>query len=70
MTITETRELLFVCEFQSRYERRIGHVRAWDAGEARELFLAELRADGVAAPGDVKVAPVRGRRRAARLEPA
>jgi hypothetical protein len=69
MTITETRELLFVCEFESRCERRIGHVRAWDAREAQELFLAELRADGVTEPGDVTVAPVRGRRRAARLEP-
>ncbi|BDG04010.1 hypothetical protein [Anaeromyxobacter oryzae] len=55
------RETFYACTFDSLSERRLAHVRAWDAGEAMELFVAELEGDGVAEPGDVEVAPLGGR---------
>ncbi|BDG05860.1 hypothetical protein [Anaeromyxobacter oryzae] len=57
---TELREELFVCALEARSRRLVAHVRAWDADEALELFVAELTADGVDEPGEVAVAPLHG----------
>lgn len=56
----DIRESSFQCQFFSPSRRLAFRVRAWDAKEARQLFLAELRADGVEERGEVVVAPVRG----------
>lgn len=61
------REAFYACTFDSRTERRIAHVRAWDLGEAVELFVSELRSEGVSEPGEVVVAPLRGGRRSRAL---
>jgi hypothetical protein len=57
-------EILYACTFDSRSERRIAHVRAWDPGDALELFVAELRSEGITEDGDVEVAPLHGEGRA------
>ncbi len=59
----DIRESSFECQFDSASRRRIAHVRAWDAKEAVQLFVIELRSDGVEEAGEVVVAPVRGGRR-------
>ena len=59
----DIRETSFECQFDSASVRRVARVRAWDAQEALQLFVAELRADGVEEAGDVVVAPVHGGRR-------
>lgn len=56
----DIRETSFECQFDSASRRRVARVRAWDAQEALQLFVAELRADGVVEAGDVVVAPVDG----------
>jgi hypothetical protein len=58
----DIRESSFQCQFDSASRRRTGHVRAWDAKEALQLFMVELRADGVDEAGDVVVSPLRGGR--------
>jgi hypothetical protein len=60
----DIRESFFQCQFDSASRRRIAHVRAWDAKEAVQLFVAELRGDGVEEEGEIVVSPVRGGRRA------
>lgn len=59
----DIRETSFQCQFDSASRRRVAHVRAWDAQEALQLFVIELRADGVDEAGEVVVAPVSGGRR-------
>jgi len=54
------RERVFICQFDSRTTRRVAHVRAWDSGEAVEVFLAELREAGVEGPGQLAVTPPGG----------
>ncbi len=56
----DVRESAFQCQFDSSSGRRVAHVRAWDAEEALQIFVAELRDDGVDEAGEVVVAPVRG----------
>lgn len=51
------RESFFRCVYSSSHERRVAHVRAWDAGEAAQLFRTELRSDGVAERGTIEVFP-------------
>jgi hypothetical protein len=58
----DIRESAFQCQFESAARRRIAHILAWDAKEAQQLFEAELRADGVDEPGEIRVSPVPGRR--------
>jgi hypothetical protein len=58
----DIRESYFQCQFDSASGHRVGHVRAWDAKEALQLFVVELRADGVEEAGDVVVSPLRGGR--------
>ena len=56
----DIRESSFECQFDSVTHTRVARIRAWDAKEALQLFVAELRADGVEEPGEVMAAPVRG----------
>jgi hypothetical protein len=49
------RESFYRCTFSSPKSRRVAHVRAWDAGEAVQLFRTELRTDGVRERGTIKV---------------
>jgi hypothetical protein len=49
------RESFFRCTFSSLTSQRIAHVRAWDAGEAVQLFRTELRGDGVHERGTIEV---------------
>jgi hypothetical protein len=51
------RESFYRCVFSSPQSRRVAHVRAWDAGEAAQLFKTELRSDGVAERGKIEVFP-------------
>ncbi|HET8540761.1 MAG TPA: hypothetical protein VFL83_12900 [Anaeromyxobacter sp.] len=59
----DIRESSFNCRFESASRRRVARVRAWDAKEALQLFVIDLRADGVEEEGEVVVSPVRGGRR-------
>ncbi len=59
----DIRESSFEVRFDSASRRRIARVRAWDAREAAQLFLMELRADGVEEAGELVAAPVNGGRR-------
>ncbi len=59
----DIRESSFECRFDSASGRRMARIRAWDAKEAVQLFVIELRADGVEEAGEVVVAPVSGGRR-------
>lgn len=58
--MTDIRERLFRCEFIGESLRMYAHVRAWDASDAIGAFVAELRADGVDATGEILVSPVHG----------
>lgn len=49
------RESFYRCVFSSPKSRRTAHVRAWDAGEAAQLFKMELKSDGVAERGTIEV---------------
>ena len=49
------RESFFRCVFTSPSSRRVAHVRAWDAGEAVQLFRTELRTEGVEERGTIQV---------------
>lgn len=49
------RETFYRCTFESEQSRRTAHVRAWDPGEAVQLFCTELRTDGVEERGTVEV---------------
>ena len=55
----DVRERPFQCEFESASRHWVAHVRAWDAQEALQLFIAELRAEGIDEAGDVTVSPAR-----------
>lgn len=57
-----TREAVYECTYASATRLRTAHVRAWDVREAFELFDHELRSDGVAEPGSIRVRD-RGARR-------
>ena len=54
------RESVFRCTFSSPDSRFVGHVRAWDADEAAQLFQAELRTDGVEERGTIEVTELGG----------
>jgi len=54
------RELFYRCTFTSPGSRVVGHVRAWDADEAAQLFQAELRTDGVDERGTIEVVELGG----------
>jgi hypothetical protein len=56
----EMRESFFRCVFSSPRSRRVAHVRAWDVGEAVQLFRTELKADGVDERGAIEVSPFGG----------
>lgn len=51
----EIREAVYECTYASATRLRMAHVRAWDVREAVELFDHELRADGVAERGSIRV---------------
>ena len=51
------RESFYRCTFTSPFSRRVAHVRAWDTGEALQLFHTELRADGVDEQGTIEATP-------------
>lgn len=53
------RESFYRCIFTSPHSRRMAHVRAWDAGEAVQLFRTELKTDGVGERGTIEVIPFR-----------
>lgn len=53
--MAEPRERFFRCTVSSEGTCRTGHVRAWDAEEAAQLFRAELEADGIDARGRIEV---------------
>ena len=63
----QVRESSFQCQFESPEHRRVAHVRAWDAEEALQLFVAELRDDGIGEEGDVIVSAPSGSGSRARL---
>jgi len=50
-----TRESFYRCVFSSPRSERVAHVRAWDAGEAVQLFRSELASEGVAERGTIRV---------------
>jgi hypothetical protein len=52
------REAVFVCTYTTRSGAERVWVRAWTAEQARELVLAQLRDEGLAAGGEVQVAPL------------
>ncbi len=56
------REGVFECTYSSSARLRTAHVRAWDAGEAVELFAHELRGDGVTESGTISVRAASDRR--------
>lgn len=49
------REAVYECTYASPHGRFTGHVRAWDAREAVELFARELRDEGVRERGSISV---------------
>ena len=51
------RETVYLCTYGSGEHERVGHVRAWDDGEAAELFARELELESEG--GGVSVADVR-----------
>lgn len=53
-------ESSFQCQLDSASSRRVVRIRAWDAQEALQLFVAELRAEGIDDAGEIVVSPVRG----------
>lgn len=56
-----TREAVYECIYASATQRRTAHVRAWDVREAVDLFAHELRAEGVAERGKIRVRARGGR---------
>ena len=54
------RETSYRCTFSSPRTHRIAHVRAWDPGEAVQLFRVELRTDGVDELGTIEVSDLAG----------
>jgi DNA replicative helicase MCM subunit Mcm2 (Cdc46/Mcm family) len=54
------RETFYRCTFSSARSRRVAHVRAWDVGEAVQLFRTELRTDGVDERGTIEAADLGG----------
>jgi hypothetical protein len=56
----DIREIPFQCQFDSASRHWVAHVRAWDAQEALQLFVAELRADGIDEAGEVMISPIGG----------
>lgn len=58
----DIRESFYTCSFDSPTRRRVAHVRAWDAREAIDLFVVELRDDGIEEPGEVAAVPLGGGR--------
>jgi hypothetical protein len=54
------RETFYRCTFSSPRSHRIAHVRAWDSGEAVQLFRVELQTDGVDERGTIEVADLQG----------
>jgi hypothetical protein len=60
--MTAQRESFFRCTFSSGTSQRVAHVRAWDAGEAVQLFRTELRGDGVEERGTIEVNDLDGAR--------
>lgn len=58
--MTPEREIFFRCTFSSPSRTAVAHVTAWDAGEALQLFQAELREEGVGERGTIEVAALAG----------
>jgi len=54
------RESIYRCTFSSPDSRLVGHVRAWDADEAAQLFQAELRTEGFDERGTIEVTELGG----------
>jgi DNA replicative helicase MCM subunit Mcm2 (Cdc46/Mcm family) len=54
------RESFYRCTFSSPRARLVAHVRAWDAGEAVQLFRTELKTDGVEDRGTIEVSNLDG----------
>ncbi len=60
-TVNATRETVYECTYASSTQLRTAHVRAWDAGEAAELFAHELRSEGVSERGNIRASGRGGR---------
>jgi hypothetical protein len=60
IAMTAHRETFYRCTFTSPRTRMIAHVRAWDAGEAMQLFQTELNTDGVEENGTIEVSNLAG----------
>lgn len=58
--MTPERETFFRCTFSSPRRTSVAHIAAWDAGEAVQLFEAELRDEGVGERGMIEVASLGG----------
>jgi hypothetical protein len=58
--MTPERETFFRCTFSSPRRTSVAHIAAWDAGEAVQLFEAELRDEGVGERGTIEVASLGG----------
>jgi hypothetical protein len=52
------RESFYRCVYSSPSVERVGHVCAWDAREAVQLFSTELRSEGVGERGTIRVTPL------------
>ena len=63
------REGSFRCVLATSSLRYTAHVRAWDAQEAAELFVLELRAGGVEEEGTIEVQLLDGARRTVVYQP-
>jgi hypothetical protein len=58
--MTPEREIFFRCTFSSPHRTSVAHITAWDAGEAVQLFQAELQDEGVGERGTIEVASLTG----------
>ena len=56
-----SRERVFECTFSTDTTQRVGHVVAWDAGEAADLFADRLEVERIAERGVIAVRDTAGR---------
>ena len=61
------RERFFTCSFSSARREVNGHVRAWSASDATDVFLREISEGGTVEDGTVDVSDERGRSYRARI---
>ncbi|HUL60013.1 MAG TPA: hypothetical protein VLU43_12085 [Anaeromyxobacteraceae bacterium] len=53
------RESVYLCSCRSGSTMREAYVRAWDEREAADVFVRELKDDGVRGAVDIRVRPLR-----------